>query len=72
MYITNAKTEYKVWASVKTFLEEPDAYHVIAQFRFLQEALDYVEYCIDRLRDTNETIVLTGPYGMASIYPKRG
>jgi hypothetical protein len=70
MYITSATTEYKVWAMVKTFTEEPDAYHVVAQFRFLQEALDYVNYCTDRISDSGDTVVLTGPYGMASVYPK--
>ena len=61
-----ATTEYRVWAVVTTWMEEAPASHVVAEFRFLQEALDYVADVTRR----GTPVTLTGPYGMASTYPK--
>ncbi len=58
-----ATTEYRVWSEVKTFDEEADASHVVAEFRFLQEASDYASYC----RDRGASVVITGPYGFTSV-----
>lgn len=57
-----ATTDYKIWAEVRTFSEEASAMHVVAEFRFLQEALDYVRYA----NKLGSNVVLTGPYGIAS------
>lgn len=61
-----ATTCYRVWAEHRAFAEEARANHVVAQFRFLLEALDYVDYATRR----GSVVVLTGPSGMASTYPK--
>lgn len=63
-----ATTDYRVWARVRSVVEEADALHVVAEFRFLQEALDYVRYSTEK---HGADVVLTGPYAMVSIYPRR-
>lgn len=60
-------TEFKVWAEARVFLEEAECLKVVAQFAYLQEALDYIHYALSR---GLETIVLTGPYKLVSVYPK--
>lgn len=61
--MTKFKHEFKVWAPYKLFIEDPEAYHVMASFYFLNEALDYADYCIGR----GVPCVVTGMYGYTSV-----
>lgn len=58
-----ATTEYRAWAPVKSFEEEAPAFHVVAEFRYFQELLDYRE----NVRSHGADVVLTGPCGYVSV-----
>lgn len=58
--------EFKVWTdSVRVYEEEPRQSRVVAAFWYLQEALDFVDYC--RFR-AGIPCVLTSPGG-SRVYP---
>jgi len=67
MDTTTEQVGYKVWGQQKTYLEEPDCMKVIAMFRFLMEALDFVDYAVGR----GCKVVLTGPCKMVTHYPRK-
>lgn len=50
---------YRFWAREPHYAEEPPQSKIVACFMFLQEALDYANYCQQR----GASYVLTGPYG---------
>ena len=60
-------TEYRVWADMtgKPCAESSARWSVIAQFRYLLDAIDYTGY----LNSIRADAVLTGPCGMATAYP---
>lgn len=37
--------DYQVWGAGQSYLEQPPQLTCYAQFRFLQEAIDYAQYC---------------------------
>jgi hypothetical protein len=47
-YSRSFNHDYEVWGMFKHYESEPDVMQKLASFYFLQEALDYVYYCLRR------------------------
>jgi hypothetical protein len=58
-----ATMNYRVWVKDD---REIECFSVFAQFRYMQEAIDYCQYCQKQGVDCH----LTGDHGFHAFYPK--
>ena len=56
---------FKVWAKMPLFLEDKKPWKLTASFRYLQEALDYLEYA----QKQAVLVVFQSPAGCRAISP---